>query len=204
MPSLRNLFWDSCVFIRYLTRQPTTLLADIDQYIADARDGKCAIYCSSLVFVEIRPRFLKDRKLGTAAEFISDLGTAFVPFDPNPNILGYAGALRDHDAVDPSTGDASRRSIGTPDAIHLSTCLYLRNVLKVSDIVFHTFDEGKGTNWEGRCVPIIGFERWFPPGRRVGEIAEVCTLMRTTPTHPSPDLATRASIDVTAAAPRPR
>lgn len=38
MPALKNLFWDSCVFIRYLTRLPTEYLAEIDQYISEAKE----------------------------------------------------------------------------------------------------------------------------------------------------------------------
>src|SRR5579863_9056723 len=192
-PPPKNLYWDSCIFIRYLTRKPADLLGHIDQYVAEARDGKVQIHCSTLVFSEIRPRFLKQRGFGKAQDFFADLGAAIAPFDPNPNILSWAGALRDHDPVnpsDPNIGEDNRRSIGTPDAIHLATCLYLRDVAGVTDIVFHTFDMGKGKTWEGRCVPLIGFERWFPPERRVGEVAEVCGLIRTMPRHPSPDLAT--------------
>jgi predicted nucleic acid-binding protein len=190
-----NLFWDTCVFARYLTRQPTEMLGDIDQYVADARDNKYVIYCSTLVFLELRPRLLRPSRFATPMEFIADLGSAFVPIDPNPNIMAYAGAMRDHEPVNPSDPHISeerKRSIGTPDAIHLATCLHLRDVMGLNDIAFHTFDEGKGANWAGRCVPIIGFERWYPPDRPVREIADVCNLPRRRPQHPSPDLATRA------------
>jgi predicted nucleic acid-binding protein len=192
---MTNLYWDTCVFARYLTRHPSAMLGDIDQYIVDARDNKYIIYCSTLVFLELRPRFLRGSRFPTAIEFIADLGGAFVPIDPNPNIMAYAGALRDHEPVnpgDPKIAEERRRSIGTPDAIHLATCVHLRDVLGLHDIVFHTFDEGKGTNWAGRCVPIIGFERWYPPDRRVREVADICNLTRTQPKHPDPDLATRA------------
>ena len=73
------------------------------------------------------------------------------------------------------------------------TCLHLREVAGVADIVFHTFDEGKNKNWEGRCVPLIGFERWYPDQMRTGRIAEVCSLRRERPKHPQPDLVTGAS-----------
>jgi len=33
----RNLFRDSCVFIRYLTREPTNGLDDIDSFVADTK-----------------------------------------------------------------------------------------------------------------------------------------------------------------------
>jgi hypothetical protein len=193
----KNLYWDSCVFIRYLTRKPADhMLSHIDQYVADARDGKFAIHCSTIVFSEIRPSFLKQRGYGKIQDFFSDLGAAIVPCDPNPNIMIWAGALRDHTPVNPGNpkiDEEHQRSIGTPDAIHLSTCLFLRDVSQLHDIVFHTFDKGKGKNWEGRCVPLLGFERWYPPDRRIKEIAEVCGLTRTEPHHPTPDLVTGAS-----------
>ena len=39
----KNVFWDSCVFIRFLTRQPQELLGHIDQYVQEARCGKLTI-----------------------------------------------------------------------------------------------------------------------------------------------------------------
>lgn len=160
----KNLYWDSCVFIRYITRHPTDCLADIDQYVAEAKLGDVKIHFSTIVFAEIRPRFLKPRR-PSIEKFFADLGSSFAPFDPNPNVLAYSGKLRDHDPVNPGNPkieEERKRSIGTPDAIHLATCLYLRDVAGIPDIVFHTFDEGRGVNWEGRCVPLIGFERWYP------------------------------------------
>jgi hypothetical protein len=111
--SSNNLYWDSCVFIRFLTRSPTDLLSDIDQYMREAKAGKLLIHCSALVFTEIKPRFLKPA-FGTIDAFFAVLGSAVAPFDPNPNILSWAGRLRDHVPVNPS--DPLRRR-GKP-AIH--------------------------------------------------------------------------------------
>lgn len=194
----RNLFWDSCVFIRYLTEYPSTHVEDIRHFIEDTRarleSDRRKIFYSTIVMAEIRPRHLKS---GDIDDFFRELGSSFEPIEPNPNILRAAGELRDAVATDPSTKEASKRAIGTADAIHLTTCLYVRDVLDVPDIVFHTLDEGKGGNWEGKCVPLLQFENWFPAGRRSRLVEDVCGLARTKPLHPVPRL------DFRGAAPEP-
>lgn len=189
----KNLFWDSCVFIRYLTRIPPVGIADIEEFILDANAKLLAnrrkIYYSTIVMAEIRPRFFARKSLGSIDDLFLELGSAFEPIDPNPNILKAVGELRDATPIDPSTKKPSTvRTIGTPDAIHLMTCLYARDVLGIHDIVFHTFDTGKGKNWEGRCVPLLGFKDWFPEGSRNARVEEVCSLEISLPQHPAPPL----------------
>jgi len=192
-----NVFWDSCCFIRLITRTPDELLGDMEQYVHEARDkGKLKIHFSTIAFVEIRPRHFKGSKYGSIEEFFAHWGSAFHPFEPNPNILIYAGRLRDAVPENPfpKADPEKKRSVGPADAIHLATCLFLRDAAGVSDIEFHSFDEGKGgTSHDGKCVPIIGFERWFPESRRTKEVADVCGLPRRKPKHLSPDLATGGS-----------
>lgn len=148
MSDLKNLLWDSCVFIRYLSApEGTDLLDDISRFIDDAKakPKRCTIYYSSIVFAEIRPRYLKAGGYGTIQDFMDDLGSNFIPIEPNPNILIAAGELRDARSVNPSDSKIKNsREFGTADAIHLMTCVYARDVLGISDIVFHTLDEGKG------------------------------------------------------------
>jgi hypothetical protein len=76
------------------------------------------------------------------------------------------------------------RVVGTADAIHLMTCLYARDVLGIGDIVFHTLDEGKNANWEGKCVPLVTYEKWTVglPANKL--VAEVCGLARNFPRRP--------------------
>jgi predicted nucleic acid-binding protein len=179
-----NLFWDSCVFIRYLTGG--VLADEIGSLIADARKKSRTIYFSTIAFAEIRQRHFKGTTFGDIQDFFHDLGAAFEPIDPNPNILIAAGELRDAAPTSPSgdTRAQAERVIGTADAIHLATCIYARDVMGISDIIFHTLDEGKGKTWEGRCVPLLGFERWFPEATRAPRVAEVCGLERRKPLHP--------------------
>lgn len=189
MTDPEHLFWDSCVIIRYVTRSPSELLGDLDDYVESAKRGDRKIYCSTLAMTEIRPRYFIGGKFGSIRQFFIDMESAFYPVEPNPNILIAAGELRDAEPVNPSDDNAANvRTIGTPDAIHLMTCLYIRDSLEVRDIVFHTFDEGKGKTWEGKCVPLLGFERWFPAEVRTERVKEVCGLPRTKPIYPQGNL----------------
>ena len=189
MTGPENIFWDSCVFIRYLTEEPSDYIDDIARYITDARNGNRKIYFSTIAYVEIRQRFLKRSGYDSIRKFFFDFGRAFLPIEPSPNILISAGEIRDITPINPSNATTDHpRVIGTPDAIHLMTCLHVRDVLGVSDVVFHTFDKGKGRNWEGKCVPLLEFERWYPTEMRSGHIDKVCNLTRTQPDYPEEDL----------------
>lgn len=191
MSQSRNIYWDSCCFIRLITRTPDELLGDLEQYVQDARKHRIKIHFSTIAFVEIRPRHFIGSKYGSVEDFFAHWGSAFHPFEPNPNIMIYAGKLRDATPVNPfpKADPEKKRSVGPADAIHLATCVFLRDVAGLEDIELHSFDMGKGsTSHDGKCVPIIGFEDWFPQESRSKEVGEVCGLIRRKPKHPSPDL----------------
>ena len=187
--TLKNLFWDSCIFIRYIIGDETqSHFHDIERFIEDAKSGKRKIYFSTITYAEIRQEYFVGTSHGSVRDFFEDLGANFIPIEPNPNILIETGELRSSKSTNPSDPSASGRSIATPDAILMMTCLFARNHLGISDIVFHTTDEGKGKNWYGRSVPIVGFERWFPEPTRTPKVREVCSLLREKPVHPEPSL----------------
>ena len=184
-----HLFWDSCVFIRYITGDTEgDCFSDICRFVDEARAGKRKIYFSTMAFAEIRQEFLMQAEYGSIQEFFADLGSSFIPIDANPNILIAAGELRSAKSTNPQYPDKSGRPIGTADAVMLTSCLFARDVLGISDIVFHSFDTGSGKSWEGRCVPLVGFERWFPATGRAPRVAQVCGLPRSLPIHPEPQL----------------
>ena len=188
--ALENLFWDSCVFIRYLIGDDTAPhFNDISRFIGDAKARRRKIYYSTLTFAEIRQEFFVGSTYGSIRDFFDDLGASFLPIEPNPNILIKTGELRSAKSTNPGDPNPPKqRSIATPDAILLATCLFARDQLDISDIVFHTTDEGKGKNWYGRAVPIIGFERWYPEATRTDMVNQVCSLAREKPIHPVPEL----------------
>lgn len=183
-----NMFWDSCVFIRWLTQQPADYVGDIDSYINDARRGDRKIYFSTIAFAEIRPRYLRAGGHLSMQAFMDDFQGVFFPVDPTPNVMIAAGELRDAQSVNPGDATAKGRQISTPDAIQLATCVHLKRVLEVSDVVFHTFDDGGAKGWEGKCVPLLTFEKWFPSPRPGGIVHQVCELTRSPPLYPQPGL----------------
>ncbi len=185
----KHMYWDSCVLIRYLTADPPEYVADIDAYIRDAMKGRRQIHLSTVAFAEIRPRHLKRKGYASLNEFFEDLKGAFSPVEPSPDVMMAAGELRDEKVTNPSDAKAEPRSVGLGDAIHLMTCINLRDVWGMPDIAFHTFDKGKGKNWEGRCVPLLGFERWFPNPAANSRSGEVCGLLRCEPAYPQQQFA---------------
>lgn len=185
-----NLVWDTCVFSRYIIGQPTDFVTDIDLYISDARRSRRTIYFSTIVLAEVRQSAVKQGREARLDQFMSDMNSAFVPIDVNPNIGLLAGRLRAVNPQNPSPVQKKQKSrlLGTGDSIHLATALYLRNSLGLSDIVFHTLDEGKGETWEGRCVPLLGFESYYPPAIRTTQIQAACDLPGEKPFYPQTQL----------------
>jgi hypothetical protein len=181
-----------------VTREPNEFLGDLDQFVKEAQEEKIKIFYSTIVYIEFRPRHFKKSRYGDISKFFSDFRRAFYPIELNPNILMWAGRLRDAEVVnpsDPKISDQSKRSVSAGDSIHLATAVYLREVIGHNDIIMHTFDKGKGkSTTEGKCVPIIGFENWFPLGKRSPEVQSVCDLARQEPKHPNPDLAAQGGL----------
>lgn len=197
MTPLSNLFWDSCMFIRFLIGDESAPhFTDIARFISDAKGRRRTIYFSTLTFAEMRQEFFQGTGFGTIQDFFDDLGASFVPIEPSPNIMISSGELRSAKSTNPGDPNPpAQRSIATPDAIILATCLFAKDQLGIEDIVFHTTDEGKGKNWYGRSVPIIGFERWFPESTRTDMVKRVCALPREKPVHPEPTLEGIVSLD---------
>lgn len=188
--TLQNLFWDSCIFIRYVCGDESAdHFQDIARYIDDVKSGKRKVYFSTITYAEMRQDFFKGSPFGSIKDFFSDMGSNFIPIEPGPNILIATGELRSSKSTNPGDPNPPKqRSIATPDAILLMTCLYARDALGIDDIVFQTTDEGKGKNWYGKSIPIIGFERWYPEATRTERVREVCSLSREKPLHPEPTL----------------
>ena len=185
----KNLFWDSCIFIRYVTRDvDADHFDDIARFVGEAKAGKRQIYYSTISLAEFKPDHFVGTEFGSVQDFLDDLGAACIPIEPNPNVMMRVGELRSARSTNPQTPDGPRRSIATPDGIVMMSALFARDALGVSDIVLQSTDEGKGKNWYGRSVPIVGLERWYPEATRTDRIKEVCSLPREKPIHPEPML----------------
>jgi hypothetical protein len=194
---MNHLFWDSCVFIRFLIGDESAdHFSDIARFIGDAKAKRRTIYFSTLTLAEMRQEFFQGTGYGGVQEFFEDLGASFVPIEPNPNVMIASGVLRSAKSTNPGDPNPpAQRTIATPDAIILTTCLFAKDQLGIEDVVFQTTDEGKGKNWYGRSVPIIGLERWYPETTRTEMVQRVCSLTRERPIHPEPTLEGIVSLD---------
>lgn len=183
---LKNLFWDSCVFIRYITNDvDAPHFDDIARFVADAKAGKRQIYYSTITLAEFRLEYFNASKFGSIHDFFDDMGSACLPVEPNPNVMISVAELRSSKSTNPGDPRAPGRAIATPDAIVMMSAVYARDALGIDDLVLQSTDEGKGKNWFGKSVPIIGFENWYPEAKRTDRVKEVCSLPREKPIHPS-------------------
>jgi hypothetical protein len=158
-------------------------LKDITQHINDAADGKTHIHFSTVALAEIKPSHLIQKGYGDINDFMADFEGAFSPISPTPDILAQSGSVRDISYPHPTVGEKDR-VLGTADAIHLMSCVYVRDVLGIAKIVFHTLDAGKGKNWEGACVPLLTFEKWTVGIPKNPYVPKIVALKRELPTHP--------------------
>lgn len=184
-----NLFWDSCVFAAFLRDETHAYDIDsIEQYLAEAKEGKFLIYSSTMSSAEVLPSHLKKSAVGSFEDFLEDFKGAIIPIDPNPNIMTLSGLLRD---LPYKKGDSTKRRLGTPDAVMLATAIHLRDAHGIAITAFHTFDKGRKKDLEGNnSIPIIGYETWcegFTP-IQTAIAQKVIDLHRIEPVHPEPHL----------------
>lgn len=179
-----DLYWDSCVLIRWLTGRPAELQDDLDLYIKDAKAGDRRIHISTITLAEISSGHLKLGDYGDIHDLLNDLRSALKPITPSPPIMAMTGQIRSNKFH----RDKGERILDTPDAIHLITAIHLRDELGVQNLVFHSFDEGKRRGPEGKCVPLIGFENWTARCRDDPLVKRVLALPRELPHHPKPEL----------------
>jgi hypothetical protein len=183
------LFWDSCVVTRYLTESPKDYVADIGKFISEARAGKHKIWISTILYAEVRPSQLAQKGFRSILDLIDALEGAFFPIGPTPPILLRSARLRDpmFRRAKPQK-DERDRVLTVPDSIHLATCLYLKEEMGLSDIEFHTFDDGRGRNYEEKAVSLLRLHEYASHLMSDPDIAAVCSLRRMKPQHTQPSI----------------
>lgn len=180
------LFWDTCVIVRYLTGNPRDNIPDIDLFLAEAKAKKRIIYASSLVVAEVKPDQLKQRNYDSFQDLMDAMQDVITLVNPNMNILLQAARLRNHKYYPKVMQETERKRVLTGmDAVHLATCLHIRDVQRVSDVVFHTFDDGKAKNYEEKAVSLLNFEKYAEHLKGDPDVDAVCALTRCKPEHPS-------------------
>lgn len=187
-----NLFWDSCVFIRFLIGDQTAEhYWDIKQHLEDAKNGVTVIHASTIIMAEIKPSHLTSSGYGSFRSFQEDFEGAISFIDPTPDILQWCGVVRDFTYPNPNSTakhPAKYKTLGMADAIHLLTCVFAKEVMNVPNITFHTMDDGKNKNAEGNCVTLLNFEKWTNGIPKNPHTPRIVSLPRSLPLHSSPRL----------------
>lgn len=181
-----NLFWDSCVIARYLTENPIDLVADIALFLDEAKAGKYKIFMSTMVMAEVKPYQLQQKGFQDFQKLIDDIQSAAVLIGPTPSILMRSARLQEHlYHRTPKDPDENNRVLTGMDAVHLATCLHLKESQGVKDIVFHTLDDGGSSNSRPKSVSLLQFEKYAVHLQNDPDVKAVCDLWRCKPVHPA-------------------
>ena len=186
--AIAHVFWDSCVFCALLYDQQQAYdVNSIEQYLRDAKNNKCQIFTSSLVFAEIVPSSIKKNGIGSFQQFIDDLQGSVIVIDASPNVMHAAGILRD---LPYKKSNSSKRVLATTDAIMLASCLFVKDAMGVAIDHFHTYDDGKKRGREGKMVPLLSYQDWCEgfTADQMKISQPVINLSRQRPIYPRPEL----------------
>lgn len=187
--------WDACVLYRWLNGSPSDYVDHIGKYLEESASGMVDLYISTITLAEIRPSAINKHGL-TPIQVVSSISRSFIMIDTSPDIMSLAGYLRDqsYQHMDGPSDRASKRPLGTGDAIHLATAVALKEEFGVQDLTLHSFDEGKkrGTIDGKKGVPIIGFEKWCRNCLNDKEVKKVISIPRKKPEHPACPLPPKA------------
>jgi predicted nucleic acid-binding protein len=183
-----NHFWDSCVLIRFLTAQPNELVDDIGRFLDEAIAGRRRIYMSTMVIAEIKPFQLQQHNYDNFQELLDAIQSAFVLIAPSVPINMLAAQLQNHQyRHDPPAREEKNRVLSGMDAVHLATCLHVRDQMRVRDIEFHTFDDGRGGNARPRGLSLLSYQDYAQHLRgNHPEVQAICDLPRLKPVFPNP------------------
>jgi hypothetical protein len=187
-----NHFWDSCTLIRYLTQVPADLIGDMSKMIDDAKAGKRKIWISTILFAEFRPSLLNSNsKFRTIEELISEMEGVLRPVTPNMEITLRAGRMRNHSFFRPDgirQATEKERVLTVPDSIQLSTSLFVKEAMGIDDIEFHTFDDGRGKNYEEKAVSLLRFDDYSKHISGCEAVEAARKLVRIKPALQDPNL----------------
>lgn len=181
-------FWDSCVLIRYLTENPIENVADIAKFLDEAKAGNRHIWMSSMVIAEIKPHQLYMQGFLNFQQLLDDIQAAVTLVTPSVPINMLASRLQGHEYHrTPKADDEKNKLLSSMDAVHLATCIHIRDDQQVHDIEFHTFDDGRGGS-KPRGLSLLNYHKFAEHLLADPDVKAVCDLPRMPPNHPSPGL----------------
>ena len=181
-------FWDSCVLIRYLTNNPIDHVADIAKFLDEAKAGTRHIWMSTMVIAEIKPHQLHLRGFENFQQLHDDIQAAVTLVTPSVPINMLASRLQSHEYHrTPRQEEEKTRMLTSMDAVHLATCVHVRDDMAVADVEFHTFDDGR-SGPRPRGLSLLNYDKYAEHLLHNADVKAVCDLPRMIPAHPSPVL----------------
>lgn len=184
-----NHFWDSCVLISYIQQSQPDFGVDMHRILEETRGGVRKVWISTLFYAEMRPSLLSGTQFSSIDDLIDDFEGVLFPISANPDILMRAARLRDREFwKEKPQKDEKARFMSVPDAIQIASGLFVKEALGISDIEFHTFDDGKGKKFEERGVSLLRLEEYCTHHMHDPDIQAACALPRMRPALRQPAL----------------
>lgn len=186
--STNHHFWDSCVLIRYLTGTPIDYVADIAKFLDEAKAGARHIWMSTMVIAEIKPQQLHLRGFQNFQQLHDDIQAAVTLVTPSVPVNMCASRLQGQQYHrTPRADDEKLKILSSMDAVHLATAIHVRDDMEISDLEFHTFDDGK-SGPKPRGLSLLSYHMYAQHLQHDTDVKAVCDLPRMLPRHPIPGL----------------
>ncbi len=187
---MKNLFWDSNVFIAFINDENEAYDVDsIRQFLMECqgKGKKYHIYASTMSLAEVTPGKMKSQEYGEFQDFLNDFEGVIDLISPDPNIIKLAGHLKDKKY---KKGSSDKRIMTMGDAIIVATAVELEDTFNVPITHFHTFDDGKGKiGPEGaKGISLLNFAEWCEGIEDDPHVARVLELDICKPNHPEKHL----------------
>lgn len=143
--SKRIIYWDSCVFVAFLTaeKREEGELANVRAVIADVEQRKVTLITSSKIHSEV---YRLPKKGKTQLLKLFDRSNVKC-LDATSRVMLKAGELRGY--YDKRRKQNADKTLGEPDSVHLATAI----LYKADE--FHTFDK-KGRKGTLGLLPLNG------------------------------------------------
>jgi hypothetical protein len=169
--------------------------ADIQTILDESVEGGTRrLWVSSVLFAELRPSSFVPGKFKSLEELARYIRSLAHVVTPDPITMLRVARLRDlkWEREKPVKGEKPKcMSLG--DAIHIASALWVKEVDKVSDLEFLTFDDGRSNSSEldhgTKSLSILRLENYTHGIGSNADVSAAVSLWRTKPVlpqHPLP------------------
>jgi hypothetical protein len=138
-----NHFIDTNVILRHANDASLECNADIQKILDEAVCGKRNLWVSSALFAELRPTSFMPGAFSSVDDLAKYIRSIATVITPDPITMLRVARLRDVRWMRPKPMKNEKpKSMSLGDAMHIASALWVKEVEKVEDIEFLTFDDG--------------------------------------------------------------